>query len=116
MKLEELKGKIDIDVEGSLSRFAGMEKMYIKFLKKLPEDGNYEKLKEAVEKKETDNIEVYAHTLKGICGNLGLTYLYEKSTQIVAAVREDRAQEIPGLMNELSEEMEKAAELIRKLD
>ncbi|HJC64768.1 MAG TPA: Hpt domain-containing protein [Candidatus Blautia merdavium] len=115
MKLEDLKGKIEIDVEGSLARFAGMESMYIKFLKKLPEDENYQKLKEAVDGQDNEEIEVSAHTLKGISGNLGLTGIYDKSSRIVSAVREHREQEIPGLMEELSAEMEKACELIRAL-
>ncbi len=115
MKLEDLKGKIEIDVEGSLARFAGMESMYIKFLKKLPEDENYRKLKEAVDGQNNEEIEVSAHTLKGISGNLGLTGIYDKSSRIVSAVREHREQEIPGLMEELSAEMEKACELIRAL-
>ena len=115
MKLEDLKGKIEIDVEGSLARFAGMESMYIKFLKKLPEDENYQKLKEAVDGQNNEEIEVSAHTLKGISGNLGLTGIYDKSSRIVSAVREHREQEILGLMEELSAEMEKACELIRAL-
>lgn len=115
MKLEDLKGKIEIDVEGSLARFAGMESMYIKFLKKLPEDENYQKLKEAVDGQNNEEIEVSAHTLKGISGNLGLTGIYDKSSRIVSAVREHWEQEIPGLMEELSAEMEKACELIRAL-
>lgn len=49
MKLEDLKGKLDIDVEGSLMRFAGMEKIYIKYLKKLGEDKNFPNLREAVQ-------------------------------------------------------------------
>ena len=88
MKLEDLKGKLEIDVEGSLARFAGMESMYIKFLKKLPEDENYQKLKEAVNGQDNEEIEVSAHTLKGISGNLGLTGIYDKSSRIVSAVRE----------------------------
>ena len=52
MELQELKNRINIDIEGSLTRFANMEKMYIKFLKKFREDETFEKLSKAVEEKD----------------------------------------------------------------
>lgn len=87
MKVRELTQYLEIDVEGSLARFAGMEPLYAKFLKKFPEDKTFDALTEAMEKRDWKAIETAAHTLKGICGNLGLTGLYEKSDALVKAVR-----------------------------
>ena len=116
MKLKELEQYIAIDVESSIARFAGMEIMYVKYLKKLPEDKTFEELKAAVEADDGKEIEIKAHTLKGICGNLGLTGLYQKSDALVKAVREGRTEEIRPLYTEIKDLMEETVPLLRELE
>lgn len=116
MKVKELEQYIAIDVESSIARFAGMETMYVKYLKKLPEDKTFEELKAAVEAEDQKEIEIKAHTLKGICGNLGLTGLYQKSDALVKAVREGRPEEIGALYTEIKDLMEETVPVLRELE
>lgn len=116
MKLRELEQYIEIDVESSIARFAGMEMMYVKYLKKLPEDQTFEELTAAVDRDDRKEIEVKAHTLKGICGNLGLNGLYQKSDALVKAVREGRTQEIRPLYGEIKTLMEETVRALGELE
>ena len=112
MELQELKNRINIDIEGSLTRFANMEKMYIKFLKKFREDETFEKLSKAVEEKDRRETEQAAHTLKGVCANLGLEDLRAVFDQIVQAVRSGETQRIPALYEKAKADMERTSEAI----
>lgn len=92
MKLQELRNVIDIDVDGSVARFSNMEAMYLKYLKRFITEPTYDALLEAVANQDYKGIEIAAHTLKGICGNLGLNTLFNDFNDIVKAVRsEDNA-------------------------
>lgn len=116
MKVRDMNQYIEVDVEGSLARFAGMESMYVRFLKKFPEDRTYDALKQAVQEKNQKETEMYAHTLKGICGNLGLTGLYRKSDELVKAVREGRSGEIEPLYGEIRALMEETVRVLKELE
>ena len=72
MKVCELDQYLKVDLEGALARFMGREDMYARFLYKLQQDETFQKLTEAVESQTLSEIERYAHTLKGVLGNLGL--------------------------------------------
>lgn len=116
MKVRELEQYLDIDIDGSLARFSGMEALYARFLKKIPEDRTFDTLTEAVQNNDRKEIEMTAHTLKGMYGNLGLTGLYEKSDALVRAVREDRMEEVEPLYAEIRVLMEKAVNVLKELD
>lgn len=115
MKLNELKEKMDIDIENTLARFGNMESFYIKFLKKFVDDKNFETLSEGIEKRDIKIVKESAHTLKGVTGNLGITRLYEISVKLMK-IEELSWEEILTLYEDLKKEMEKTREILKKLD
>lgn len=94
MQLQELKQHLDIDVDGALARFSGVESLYLKYLKRFAEgDKSYNEFVLACESHDIKEIEESAHALKGICGNLGLNDLYTRYDRIVSAARRDELVE-----------------------
>lgn len=80
------------DVNGTLERFMDSESLYERFLKRLPEDSNMGRLREAIEKSEWEAAEQAAHTLKGVTANLGLEPVALIMDQIVKKVRQGETE------------------------
>ena len=57
----------------------------------------------------------FEHTLKGICGNLGLTTLFNTFNEIVQCVRSGRNDEAIALCNSVHPEVVKTREAIAQL-
>lgn len=66
-----------IDVDGALERFMGSEALLVRFLRKFPADPNFSALETALAAGDCDGAFTAAHTLKGVCGNLSITALFE---------------------------------------
>lgn len=115
MTLNELRNVIDIDIEGSLVRFSNFEPMYLKYLKRFVSEPTYDALLAAVQAQDFGAIETTAHTLKGICGNLGLTTLFNTFNEIVQCVRSGRNDEAIALCNSVHPEVVKTREAIAQL-
>ena len=74
------------DYEGVLGRLR-MDKLIQKFLLKMPEDENYQLLCDSMEAENWDEVFRAAHTMKGVCANLGLSKLQASSSELTEAVR-----------------------------
>lgn len=116
MTLQELRNVIDIDVDGSLARFANMEAMYLKYLKRFNTEPTLDSLDAAVAAGDFGALETTAHTLKGICGNLGLNTLFNGYNDIVKAVREQRNDDALKLVEAIKAEVSKTRDAIAQLD
>ena len=90
LKLEESGA----DVQSTLRRFMGKEELYLKFLKKFPEDQNYQKLGESLEAGNYEEAFRNAHTLKGVAANLGLVPVQTVVSGLVEELRNKSAEEV----------------------
>lgn len=77
----------ECDVEGALARFLDDEELYEQFYGELLKDEAFEKLGLALEEKRLSDAFEYAHTLKGVIGNMGLTPMFETVCDIVEPLR-----------------------------
>lgn len=94
---KDVLSQAGIDFDGGLERFSGRAEIYIKYLKKFPEDTYYTALLEALEKKDIEESFANAHSLKGTAGNLSLNAFYDAVSALVEALREkdmDKALEL----------------------
>lgn len=93
-----------VDIDTAMERFMGREDLLVRFLKKFHEDGNYEALKTSVAEKRYEDAFKAAHALKGLCGNLSLTSLFNSVHEEVEFLRggqhEEAEKMLPGIVAE----------------
>lgn len=104
-----------IDMEDAMGRFLGNENLLLKFLKKFPDDSNYEYFKKSMSEKKYDEAFKAAHALKGLCGNLSLKNLYETVSREVEMLRSENYQEAEELMPDVVSEYEKVLEILKTI-
>ena len=115
MTTTELYGQIGGDYADVLKRFnsdAMVKRFAIKFLK----DERFEKLCIAMAERNTDTAFRAAHTLKGICLNLGFGDLYRVSSVITEALRRGDMSSAARMLDALRYEYRRLTELIGRLD
>jgi HPt (histidine-containing phosphotransfer) domain-containing protein len=118
MTLHEIAPIIDLQLEQSLSLFMGKEDMYVKYLRKFPD--NVRKimpgLAEAVAAGNSHEIETAAHSIKGVAANLGLKQVSDTGTALMLDIRNNTPDQIAAHYAELAEKVDLAIEYIEKLD
>lgn len=115
--MKEKLTEIGVVYDEVLQRFMGKEDFYLRMLKKFLDDKNYEELKQAVEQKNWSEAFTHAHTVKGLCGNLGLGGMLEYVVPLTEEVRSEPYDEesIVKYMQNVSEAYEKTVAVIRSL-
>ena len=101
-----------IDVGQALERMMGSEALLERLLGKFPADQNFQKLCRALDCGDSEGAVSAAHTLKGICGNLSMTALFELFTKQVEALRRGDLTEAGRLMEEIRPAYEEAVKAI----
>lgn len=101
-----------IDVGQALERMMGSEALLERLLGKFPADQNFQKLCRALDCGDSEGAVSAAHTLKGICGNLSMTSLFELFTKQVEALRRGDLTEAGRLMEEIRPAYEEAVKAI----
>ena len=102
----------NVDYENGKKRFAGNTALYEKYLLKFKDDTHYQGVKDAFEAGDYETLLKEAHTLKGVAGTLGLLDIYQKSSDIVTALRTEKKEEIPQLVQELQLVYEKMIKIL----
>ena len=83
--LEQLK-VWGCDVDGALGRFIDDEELYVQCLKLFATDENFTLLEQSLSRHSPEAF-IYAHTLKGVSANMGLTPLYAALCEVVELLR-----------------------------
>lgn len=84
--LEEAYRSVGADWDGVTKRLMGEELVY-RFAGKFLEDDSFAKLKQALADRDVEAAFMAAHTLKGICQNLGFDNLYKPSAALTEILR-----------------------------
>lgn len=120
MTLQELYSSIGEDYEQAL-RVLRVEKLVDKHIRKLPKNGLIEALLAAGEEMDAAQLFETAHAAKGNCGNLGLTKLYEATSEITEEFRPGNPrkmtdEEVSAKLQEIAGLYEKTADAIRQYE
>ncbi len=94
--------KAGIDVSDALERFMGNDMLLERYLKKFLNNPNLEVLTTAIAAGEHEAALNASHALKGVCGNLAMTELFDLLTAQVAAFRQNNWKDAVELMPEIS--------------
>lgn len=88
MTLKECYESLGADFDKAVVRMCNKESMLLKFAMKFPSDPTYAALISAYEGGDMQTAFRMAHTLKGLCLNLGLDKLRESSSELTEALRD----------------------------
>ena len=86
MTVKECYEQMGADYEGVLGRLRS-EVLIKKFAKKFLDDGSFRSLKDNLAQKNGEEAFRAAHTLKGVCQNLGFTNLYQPTYELTEVLR-----------------------------
>lgn len=103
-----------VDVKGAIERFVGNEALYAKMLRKFLDEPSYNRLLEAISEKDEKEAVAASHTLKGLCGNLSLTHLFELFTEQVNLFRADEWDKAVGMIPEISKTYNEMTSVIKE--
>ena len=115
MTVKECYEKMGSDYEGVLGRM-GSEAMIKRFALKFLQDPSFNNLKENLEKKDGEEAFRAAHTLKGVCLNLGFDELYEVSAEITEKLRGRETAGSEEFFKKVEEKYQKTVEAIKGLE
>ena len=114
MTLQECYAAMGGDYEGVMGRLRS-ERMVQKFVLKFLADGSYELLLSSAEAENWPEAFRAAHTIKGVCQNLGFSRLYESSSELSEAMRDGKPLADPALLERVKEDYAATAGAIRAL-
>lgn len=77
-----------VDTEGAVRRFSGNSGLYERFLNKFLSDPTFGMVTDAFKAGDAQLALTATHTFKGLTANLGLTKLYNISSEMVSLIRD----------------------------
>ena len=89
------------DVDDGLKRCMGSEDLYLRLVNKILSEETFDKLQKSLEEKDLDAAFEAAHALKGVVGNLSLTPLAEKISEITELLRSRTDMDYSEILNEI---------------
>ena len=116
MTLEAFYNTIGSDYKTVLTRMCNSEKILDKFVRKFQNDKTAEELFAAYESGDYETAFRMAHTLKGLCANLGLDKLHNSSAELTEALRNTVADNAPELMAQVRADYEMTVGALSQLD
>lgn len=102
MTIEQLKA-FGCNVEEGLARCMNNEAFYIMLVNKFIASTDLSKLENALKDNDLETAFKEAHSLKGVCGNLSLTPLYNIVCEMVEPLRNRVNQDYIPLFNKLNQ-------------
>ena len=114
MTVKECYEQMGSDYESVLGRL-GSEAIVKRFALKFLQDPSFAQLKESLAKNDGEEAFRAAHTLKGICLNLGFDCLFEKSSIITEYLRSKNIIDANKFFPELEREHIKLIALLQEL-
>ncbi len=116
--MDELRAfyeKIGSDAESVTERMGGNSDITKRFVLKFTEDESFLKLGGALKEKKTEEAFRAAHTLKGICINLGFDELFKEASSVTELLRNGELKEAENAFPKLEEAYFKVTNAAKKL-
>ena len=112
MNLRECYMKLDGNYDEVVQRLQNeyiVEKFMFKFLK----DKSFNFLKISIQNENYEDAHRYVHTIKGICQNLSFTRLFESSSLVTKALKENDWNKAVDMMPQLSKDYRETIDVIK---
>ena len=115
MTVKECYESMESDYEGVIGRM-GSEGLVKRFALKFPDDPSYLNLEKAIQEQNAEEAFRAAHTLKGVCLNLGFDRLYKVSAELTEKLRGRELNGYEALYGKVQDEYKNTIAAIRKLE
>lgn len=115
MTLKECYAVFGGDYDSVLSRLM-TEGLVKKFLLKFPQDKSYETLIASIDSGNYEEAFRAAHTIKGVCQNLGIDSLLASVSPLTEELRDGKGNFSGELLNKVKEDYQNAVNAINSLD
>ncbi len=110
--LKEAYEQMGADYSDVLKRLMN-DALVARFATKFLDDASFDSLRDALKAGDAERAFMAAHTLKGVCSNLGFTNLYEPVYQITEALRGGSLEGSNVLFPQVEAEYNKTVEALR---
>lgn len=114
MTVKECYEKVGSDYQGILNRF-GNEEMVERFALKFLQDDSFRTLEEQLQEGNVEGAFRAAHTLKGLCVNLGFDALYEVSSELTELLRAGSMEGYEPLFEQVKQRYGELVEALEEL-
>ena len=108
--------KAGINYDEGLERCMVNKALYNKLLLRLIENNNYDNLLKAIKEKNYEKAFGYAHTLKGMLGNLSVNEAYGKIVLLVEDLRNKMYKNIDKLFEDFNNKYLESIESIKEIN
>lgn len=116
MEFIELLNKMEIDPDETIRRFCKNEGLLKKYLLKFSDEDTFWKLKKSVEDRDYEQIEMEAHTLKGVSANLGMKLLSSNCADMVNAVRSEEYRKLDDIFQMIEKEYDRLIRCLQEIE
>ena len=106
--------EVGINVRDALKRLDGNEALFAEMLRRFADDNSYREIVKAPELKNSGKLLADSHMLKGLCGILSLTPLYELLSRQVDLLRAGDCESAAALAPKISECYDEITSAIRR--
>ena len=110
MTIDDLK-TYGADTAEGLRRCMNKESFYLRLVKMIPGDANFQKLYDAIDKGDLDAAFEAAHALKGSAGNLSLTPIFAPISEITELLRARTQMDYAPLVEAIRESHERLRDI-----
>lgn len=103
-----------MDTEGAVRRFSGNSGLYERFLNKFLSDPTFGMVTDAFKAGDAQLALTATHTFKGLTANLGLTKLYNISSEMVSLIRDGDYEAAAGTFPDLKAAYDEICGILKK--
>lgn len=104
------------NIEEALNRLLQDRSLYYKFLCDFKKDENFYLLKNALINGEMDSSILYAHTLKGLCANLGFEKIMILTVELLNILKSKSNKKYMDVFNEIEENYLKICDILNEIN
>lgn len=116
MTVKECYDKMGANFDNVLSRLGGSEDLVKRFALKFLNDTSYQNLEQQLQNKDVEEAFRAAHTLKGVCLNLGFDNLFTVSSDLTEKLRAKELDGADELFEKVKEQYQITVEALKGLE
>lgn len=104
-----------VNYSAGVTRFMNKEEIYIKFLKRIEGDENFNILRQKINEGDAEGAFAAAHTLKGVCANLSIDGINAVVNPMVEILRSGSLENVEPMMKEVERIYGEVVQAIREV-